>query len=228
MQGQQLAPIYIAVLELFYDRKVSRAIIGIKWIRRSTAVCDLDCAIPAGCGIVSDLSSNAAKSLWMALERNHDWIKTYVLPPEDRDRDIQSYIRWIYDRLKDHIPASAGAEDLDRLIRKEVRSLFERIGWNGARKARFGEVGDLEDPSALGFEREVELADEVRACLKCIQKESRDLILEAFTLTEADLSRKGIRNELAARLGINRNTLDQRISRALGRIRERMRRLGIE
>jgi DNA-directed RNA polymerase specialized sigma24 family protein len=80
----------------------------------------------------------------------------------------------------------------------------------------------------FGFEREVELADEVRACLKCIQKESRDLILEAFTLTEADLSRKGVRNELAARLGINRNTLDQRISRALGRIRERMRRFGME
>ena len=73
--------------------KVSRAIIGIKWIRRSTAVCDLDCAIPAGCGIVSNLSSDAAKSLWMALERNHDWIKTYVLPPEDRDRDIQSHPR---------------------------------------------------------------------------------------------------------------------------------------
>ena len=82
---------------------------------------------------MSNLSSDAAKSLWMALERNHDWIKTYVLPPEVRDRDIQSYIRWIYDRLKDHIPASAGTEELDRLIRKEVRSLFERIGWNGAR-----------------------------------------------------------------------------------------------
>jgi hypothetical protein len=176
---------------------------------------------------VSNLSSDAANSLWMALERNHDWIKTYVLPPEDRDRDIQSYIAWIYDRLKDHIPTSAGAEELDRLIRREVRSLFKRFGWNGARKARFGEVGDLEDPSALGFEREVELADEVRACLKCIQKESRDLIAEAFTLTESDLSRKGIRNELAARLGITRNTLDQRISRALGRIRERMRRLGM-
>jgi hypothetical protein len=164
----------------------------------------------------------------MALERNHDWIKNYILPPEDRNRDIQSYIGWIYERLKDQIPSSAAAEELDRLIRNEVRRLFNRIGWNGARKARFGEVRDLEDPSALGFERDVEVADEVRACLNCIQKEARDLIVEAFTLTEADLSRKGIRNELAARLGLNRNTLDQRISRALGRIRERMRRLRME
>ena len=90
MQSQQLAPIYIAVLDLFYDRKVSRAIIGIKWTRRSTAVCDLDCAIPAGCGTVSNLSSGAANSLWMALERNHDWIKSYILPPEDLNRDIQA------------------------------------------------------------------------------------------------------------------------------------------
>ena len=108
-----------------------------------------------------------------------------------------------------------------------MRSVFDRTPSNGARKARFGDVKDLEDPSALGFQRDVELADEVRACLKSIQKEARDLIIEAFTLTEADLSSKGIRDRLAARLGISRNTLDQRISRALGRIRERTRaRLG--
>jgi hypothetical protein len=125
--------------------------------------------------------------------------------------------------MKDHIPTAATGDELDRLIRREVRSLFGRTGRNGVRKARFGDVGDLEDPSALGFERDVEIADQVRACLKCIQKEARELIIEAFTLTEADLSSKGIRKRLAARLGISRNTLDQRISRALGCIRERMR-----
>ena len=108
-----------------------------------------------------------------------------------------------------------------------MRSLFEthRLEW--------GEEGAIWRSRGPGIHlRSVSSArlnsDEVRACLKCIQKESRDLILEAFTLTEADLSKKGVRNELAARLGINRNTLDQRISRALGRIRERMRRLGME
>lgn len=172
---------------------------------------------------MSNLSSDAAESLWTAIERNRDWIKTYVLIPEGREQDIESYIKWIYDRLRDHVPGGATPEDLDRLVRKEVRRLFNLEAPNGARKALFGDVGELEDPSALGFEREVELSDEVRACLQCLQKESRDLIIEAFTLTEADLSSKDIRDRLAARFGINRNTLDQRISRALRRIRARMR-----
>jgi hypothetical protein len=171
---------------------------------------------------VNNLSSESASALWNALERNRDWIKAYVLPMEDRNRDIQSYIEWVYNRLKDHVPASASPVELDRLIRREVRRLFGRRGWNGLRRARFGDVGDLEDPSALSFEHEVETADEVRACLKCIQKEARELIIEAFTLTDADLARRDIRNKLAARLGMNRNTLDQRISRALRLIRERM------
>ena len=176
---------------------------------------------------MSNLPSDPAKSLWAALETNREWIRTHILALENRDRDIQPYIEWIFDRLKDHVSPSATAEELDHVVRKEVRSIFERMPSNGAKKARFGDVTDLEDHSALGFLREVELADEVRACLKSIQKEARDLIIEAFTLTEADLSSKGIRDRLAARLGINRNTLDQRIARVLARIRERMRdRLG--
>jgi DNA-directed RNA polymerase specialized sigma24 family protein len=172
---------------------------------------------------VSDLSSDAAQALQNALERNLDWIRAHILAPGAREQDIQSYINWLYDRLKDRIPAVPDPDELDRLVKKEVRSLFEREAPNGDRKALFGHVEELEDPSALGFEREIELSEEVRACLRHLQKEARELIIEAFTLTEADLSTKDIRDRLAARLGINRNTLDQRISRALRRIRARMR-----
>jgi DNA-directed RNA polymerase specialized sigma24 family protein len=171
---------------------------------------------------VSDLSSDAAQALRNALERNLDWIRTYVAP-EGGTQDIQSYVNWIYDRLKDKIPAVADPAELDRLVKKEVRSLFVREAPNGARKAFFGNVEELADPSALGFERAIEQSEEVRACLVHLQQEARELIIEAFTLTDADLSTKGIRDRLAARLGISRNTLDQRISRALRRIRARMR-----
>jgi hypothetical protein len=170
---------------------------------------------------VSDLSSDAAQALRNALERNLDWIRTYVAP-EGGTQDIQSYVDWIYDRLKDKIPAVADPSQLDRVVKKEVRSLFAPQVPNG-RKARFGDVEELADPSALGFERAIEQSEEVRACLEHLQQEARELIIEAFTLTDADLSSKDIRDRLAARLGINRNTLDQRISRALRRIRARMR-----
>jgi hypothetical protein len=173
-------------------------------------------------GFVSDLSSDAAQALRNALERNLDWIRTYIAP-EGGTQDIQSYVNWIYDRLKDKIPGVADPSELDRLVKKEVRSLFVREAPNGARKALFGDVEELADPSALGFERAIEQSEEVRACLEHLQQEARELIVEAFTLTDADLSRKDIRDRLAARLGISRNTLDQRISRALRRIRARMR-----
>src|SRR5580698_2785556 len=47
-------------------------------------------------------------------------------------------------------------------------------------------------------------------------------IRHLFTLTEDEVSSKDARDRLAARLGINRNTLDQRISRALRLMRRRM------
>ena len=166
---------------------------------------------------------DAAESLRKALERNLDWIKTYIPAPEGTGQGIRSYIDWIYDRLKENIPVLATPQELDRLVRNEVRNLFDREASNGARKAFFGDVGELEDPSALRFERRIELSDEVRVCLECLPTETRELVVEAFTLTEADLSGKDVRDGLAARLGINRNTLDQRISRAIRRMRERMR-----
>jgi hypothetical protein len=170
---------------------------------------------------VSDFSSDAVQALRNALARNLDWIRTYIAP-EGGTQDIQPYVNWIHDRLKDKIPAGADPSDLDRLVKREVRSLFDREASNGARRALFGDVEELADPSSLGFERTIEQSEEVRACLEHLQQEARELIIEAFTLTDADLSGKDIRGRLAARLGISRNALDQRISRALRRIRARM------
>ena len=179
-------------------------------------------SLPEGC-FVSNLSSDSTAAIRSALERNLGWIKTHILGPNITDQDIPSYIDWICEWLKERVQAASDSQELDRIVRKELRGLFGHEPTNGNRKALFGDVGQLEDPSALLFERKIELSDEVRACLECIEKDARDLIIEAFTLTEADLSRKNVRNQLAARLGINRNTLDQRISRALRRIRARMR-----
>ena len=173
--------------------------------------------------VVSNLSSDSTAAIRNAIERNLEWIKSHILGPNIAEQDIPSYLDWICEWLKERVPQYADPQGLDRIVRKELRNLFGREFTNGRRKAIFGDVGELEDPSALLFERKIELSDEVRACLECIQKGARDLIIEAFTLTEADMSGKNVRNRLAARLGISRNTLDQRISRALRRIRARMR-----
>src|SRR5260221_14508275 len=89
--------------------------------------------------------------------------------------------------------------------------------------ARFADIGEPEDQSARGFEGDLETADEVRACLDCLPEEARELVIEAYTLTEDDLATPGMRGRLARHLGISRNALDQRVSRAIRRIRERRR-----
>ena len=69
----------------------------------------------------------------------------------------------------------------------------------------------------------METAGEVRACLECLPEEVRQLVIEAYTLTEDELSGSGIRERLAKNLGIVRNSVDQRLSRAFRSMRERMR-----
>src|SRR6266536_2044313 len=156
------------------------------------------------CFVVPTPPLDAAESLRKALERNLDWINN---------------------RLKDRIQPDPDPDDLDRLVRSEVRKLFHGRRSRRPPIARFGDIrkiGEPEDRSARNFERDLETADEVRACLDCLPEEERDLVIEAYTLTEGELSSPGIRERLARSLGITRNTLDQRLSRAIRRIRERM------
>jgi hypothetical protein len=177
--------------------------------------------------VVPAPTPDAAESLRKALERNRDWIKTHIpalaADASGRAPDIQPYLDWLYDLLKDRIPPDAGPDDLDRLVRGEVRKVFSgpRSRWPPI--ARFADIGEQEDQSARGFERDLETADEVRACLDCLPEEARELVIEAYTLTEGDLSTPGFRERLARHLGISRNALDQRVSRAIRRIRERRR-----
>ncbi len=164
-------------------------------------------------------------SLRRALERNLEWVKDHIPALSGSavgSPKVQAYIDWIFDRLKDRVPPDADPEELDRLVRAEVRKAF--LG----RRSRqppivhsVEELGDIEDQSARDFERALETADEVRECLACLTEQDRELVMEAYTLTEDDLATAGLRERMAKRLGITRDALDQRISRARRRIRER-------
>ena len=175
-------------------------------------------------------SPDAAESLRKALERNLDWIRAHI-PALASDspggtRDIQAYIDWIYERLRDRVPPDPTPEEIDRLVRGEVWKVFHGTRSRRPRTSHFADVernAEPEDQSALNFERALETADEVRACLECLPEEVRQLVVEAYTLTEGDLSSPGIRERLAKNLGISRNAVDQRLSRAIRSIRERMR-----
>lgn len=173
---------------------------------------------------------DAAESLRKALERNLDWIKTHI-PALAADspggaRDTQPYIDWIHERLKDRIPPDADADELDRLVRGEVWKVFHGKRSRQPRISRFTDVekiGDTEDQSGRDFERALETADEVRDCLSSLPDEVRELVIEAYTLTEGDISSPGIRERLAKNLGISRNAVDQRLSRAIRSLRARKR-----
>jgi hypothetical protein len=180
--------------------------------------------------VVRSPSPDSAEFLRKALERNLDWIKAHI-PALASDsssgaRDVQAYIDWIYERLKDRVAPDLDADQIDRLVRGEVWKVFHGRRSRQPRTSGFADVeriGEPEDQSARNFERAVETADEVRACLECLPEELRQLVIEAYTLTEGELSSPGIRERLAKNLGISRNAVDQRLSRAIRSIREKMR-----
>ena len=181
--------------------------------------------------VVRPPSPDAAESLRRALERNVDWIKAHIPALASNspsgERDIQTYIDWIYDRLKDRIQPGLDSGEIDRLVRGEVWKVFHGKRSRQPPISRFADVelvGEPEDQSARNFERDLETADEVRACLESLPEDVRQLVIEAYTLTEGELSDPGIRERLAKNLGISRNAVDQRLSRAIRSIRERLRR----
>ena len=129
-------------------------------------------------------------------------------------------------RCFDENDFTQAAQEIDRMVRSEVWKVFHGRRSRQPHFSRFADVekiGDPVDQSALDFEQALETADEVRACLECLPEELRQLVIEAYTLTEGELSSPGIRERLAKNLGISRNAVDQRLSRAIRSIRERMR-----
>jgi hypothetical protein len=164
--------------------------------------------------LVQTHSPGAAQLLWQALERNADWIKKYISIPCSV---VKEYLKWFFERLKDRVPSEASEQDMDRLVRAEVKTIY---GQFRDRPVGLPCLVDMTDPSGTRFEVHLRDADELRASLECVPPETRELIVRAFATTEHDLATG--RNRLAARLGISRNALDQRLSRAYKRIRERM------
>jgi Sigma-70, region 4 len=163
---------------------------------------------------VQTQSPGAAQLLWQALERNAEWIKSYVSIPGSV---LKEYLNWFFERLKGRVPPEASEQDLDHLVRTEVKKIYREFR---DRPCGFPIVGDYGDTSANRFGQELQLADGVRDCLEQLPKKTRKLLEDLYSLHEDEITRE----ELARRLGIKRNTLDQRICRAMKAIRLRFNR----
>jgi DNA-directed RNA polymerase specialized sigma24 family protein len=143
------------------------------------------------------------------LERNADWIAAYI--SVSRSVVVEDYLKWFFERLKDRVPQEASERDLDHLVRAEVKSIYGKF-----RDRPSGvPLGDYADTSAHKFA----LGDEARAARECLEqlpKQIRNLLEDVYMLDESD---EITRAELAKKLGIKRNTLNQRISRAIKTVR---------
>ena len=159
-------------------------------------------------------SPGAAQLLWQALERNAGWIKNYISVP---GYVLKEYLQWFFDRLKDRVPAEASGRELDHFVQAEVKSIYRDFR---DRPSGSSYLGEYADPSSDRFPNDLERSDEARECLEQLPKQIRALLEDLYSLDAEEISR----DELAKRLGIKRNTLDQRISRARKAIRLRLKR----
>ena len=145
------------------------------------------------------------------MERNADWIAAYI--SVSRSVVVEDYLKWFFERLKDRVPQEASERDLDHLVRAEVKSIYGKF-----RDRPSGvPLGDYADTSAHKFA----LGDEARECLEQLPKQIRNLLEDVYMLDESDEITRAV---LAKKLGIKRNTLNQRICRAIKTIRHRLKR----
>jgi DNA-directed RNA polymerase specialized sigma24 family protein len=160
---------------------------------------------------VATQSPAAVHLLWQALERNADWIADYISISRSHSV-LKEYLEWFFERLKDRVPQEATEQDLDQLVRAEVKSIY---GEFRDRPSGFP-LGDYVDTSAHKFA----FGDQARECLEQLPKQIRNLLEDLYSSGAKEITRA----ELAKKLGIKRNTLDQRISRAMKTIRHRLKR----
>ena len=152
----------------------------------------------------------ATHLLWTALERNSDWIAAYI--SVSRSVVVEDYLKWFFERLKDRVPQEASEQDLDHLVRAEVKSIYREF-----RDRPSGvPLGDYADASAHKFAS----GDQAREWLEHLPKQIRNLLEDVYMLDESDEITRAV---LAKKLGIKRNTLNQRICRAIKTIRRQLR-----
>jgi len=147
--------------------------------------------------------------LRQTLERLGDWIADYISIPRS---EVEEYLKWLFERLRDRVPQEASEQDLDQLVRDEVKSIFCEF-----RDRPSGvPLGDFADTSAHKFAS----GDQTREWLEQLPKQIRHLLEDVYSSGAKEITRA----ELAKKLGIKRNTLDQRICRAIKTIRHRLKR----
>ena len=147
--------------------------------------------------------------LRQTLERLGDWIADYISIPRSV---VPDYLNWFFERLKGRVPEDASEQDLDQLVRTEVKSIY---GEFRDRPSGFP-LGDYTDRSAQKFA----FGDQSREWLEQLPKPVRDLLEDVYMSDDEEITR----DEMAKKLGIKRNTLDQRICRAMKTIRHRLKR----
>jgi hypothetical protein len=156
----------------------------------------------------------AAHPLWQALERNAEWIRRYISVPASV---LKEYLKWSFERLIGRVPPNASEQELDHLVRSETKRIYSKFRDRPTGVAYFG---DYEDPAGDRFREAMEVTDEARECLEQVPGHVRKFLEDVYSMDEEEFSR----DELARRLGIKRNTLDQRICRAMKAIRLRVKR----
>jgi hypothetical protein len=165
---------------------------------------------------VATQSPAAVHLLWQALERNADWIADYISISRSHSV-LKEYLEWFFERLKDRVSHEASEQDLDQLVRAEVRSIYREFR---DRPSGSSFPGEHADTSAHTFGHTLQLGDQTRECLERLPKQIRELLEDVYSLDDGEMTRA----ELAKKLGIKRNTLDQRICRAIKTIRHRLKR----
>ena len=159
---------------------------------------------------MSTQSPAAAQLLRQALERNADWIAEYI--SISRSVEVEDYLKWFFERLRDRVPQEASEQDLDHLVRADVKSIYREFR---DRPSGFP-LGDYADASAHKFAS----GDQAREWLEHLPKQIRNLLEDVYMSDDEEITR----NQLAKKLGIGRNALDQRICRAVKTLRNRLKR----
>ena len=168
-----------------------------------------------------DRSTILTPDVLLIVDEMQPWIETYVSRFLSGEASPWNFRHRLFRRLERTVTIDFSASEIKDVIEKAVKDLVHDQNRTEFRRSRkFASQGKIElliDPQSHFVEEKLIQQSEALAVLRLMTDEDRHLIEQLYGLRDLQ---KVSRAEMAQKLGIRRNTLDQRLRRIFHSVRK--------
>lgn len=152
------------------------------------------------------------------------WVEGYASEHLHPGASTWEFRERFYNRLRENISNTASSSEIRSLIEKIVKNLIHNQNRTEFRRdskyQRQLELGQYVDPQSNFVEEKVIRESRASAVLRAMPEKDRAIVEQLYGLKDIN---SVSRREMAERLGVSRNALDQRLRRIFHSVRKSLR-----